>query len=286
MGTVLGDDLILAGGFVSGTGFDVTNAVYARKVATGSHPWRELPSLPFGFSHGAQVAGGSSLYICGGYKGKHPGQPMTECFVYTMGSDSWGNLPDLPEPRGGGGMVYIGEMNSLFFSSGATRPGGEETTEDHPNSWMLDLGNIGAGWVSKKDIPNGRNHMSAVSVDGRHFFVGGQNKGQEANGNESALDEYVPSSDTWISKPDMPFGIGHISASTPKYGSGFFVVGGAINGSKKTDTVLYYSLGQNKWFDIGKHPEKVPTPVCSVKGDQLICATAYSKRGYIRSLTF
>lgn len=283
-------ELIVAGGYYTRR-LDVTNKVYSfplllkRKSA-----WKPRADMPLNLTHAAQVVVGTKMYICGGYLGKHPGPSIADCFCYDYVKDKWDRLPSLPDARAGGGMVYNKFRKALFFAGGAVRQKGGGRVYDYGDSYVLYLAKQDEGWQRRAIMPNPRNHMSAVSVYGRYFFVAGQHGKDELTGNQDSLHEYRFASNTWIKRADIPFPIGHVSASTPRYYGGFFMIGGVINGKKKSKKVLYYHLATNAWYDIGDYQRTAQTPVCGVKWNRLICATAYGKpgggaSGYMRRVT-
>lgn len=284
MGAVIGNELVVAGGFLQGTDYDATAAAYA--YSFGSNSWRQLANMPIAYTHGAQVVVGGIFYICGGYNGKHPGPPMTDCISYSLKFGTWSILPELPAPRAGGGMVYIASANSLVFAGGATRPGDEASTIDHDDTWALNLGDLSAGWQTRAAMPNPRNHLSAVEVQGRYFWIGGQDGGDEKDGNQDSNNEYNYDTDTWFTKTSMPFGRSHHSASSPSYGGGFLVTAGSINGNEKTGSVLFYDVNSDTWHDLGVYPRAIPTPVCGVIDNKLICSTGYSTRSFYTNIGY
>jgi len=108
-------------------------------------------------------------------------------------------------------MIYDTNSNSLVYAGGAERPNpNSPDAVDYRHTWKLDLGNMGAGWIGKTDIPFDSNHMSFVTsmdetLTERHFFVGGQVGENEYTGNIKDNYEYDVGSDTWIKLRNMPY---------------------------------------------------------------------------------
>lgn len=286
------DHLFVAGGYLHGTNFEVTSKTYSIDFSgakDGSTEWVRRADMPEALTHVAQAAVGSRMYMCGGFLGKHPGPSVRSCFVYDLSTDKWQQLPPLPHRRAGGGMVYIKRRNALLYAGGAEREKGTEDGVDHDDSYMLDLGNQKRGWVRKASFRNPRNHMSAITVDGRYFFVGGQHRANEETGNQKSLDEYLEGEDRWVQRADMRVGVGHVSASTPRWGGGFLVIGGVRNGRKKTGAVLFYDMKDDAWVEVGHYVHPVQTPVCGVVGSEIFCATGAGnsgdwKQSYVRGI--
>jgi len=198
------------------------------------------------------------------------------CLVYdhgkSPGSGQWSKLPSLPEGRAGGGMVYDSDTNSLIFSAGAERPkAGDPNAFDYRHTWVLNLGNSGAGWKAKADIPFLSNHMSFVTVTdaagkSRHIFVGGQVGENEKSGNVADNYEYDVKNDKWIKLKNMPMTRGHAASSTRAMGCGFIIAGGSTNsnGGAKTQDVSFYDIETDSWKKIGDLPTAINTPVCDI----------------------
>ncbi len=224
------------------------------------------------------------------YLGGHPGPAINDCAVYdhskSPGSGQWSLLPKLPADRAGGGMIYDEEKNSLIFAAGAVRPiPGNPNADDYSDTWSLNLGNIGAGWQDKPNIPFLANHLSfASAVDGqgkpRHYFCGGQEGENEGSGNNKDNYEWLSGSQSWAKRADMPFTRGHASSSTVGYGCGFLIVAGSTNEMGKTGDISYYDITTDSWTYIGDLGDDLNTPVCDVAylddGDWLTCVTPYS----------
>lgn len=258
---------------MSNSGLNVTDAVYSFELLKGNNKeWVKRASMPMATTHTAQVAVGTRLYMCGGYLGRHPGPSVPNCFMYDSEVDRWITLPSLPASRAGGGLVYIRQANALFFSSGAMRSAGVHRSIDKGNSYILRLDNLAGGWSERAMMPNPRNHMSATEVDGRYFFIGGQHSNNEATGNQADMHEYDFDRDLWLRKAKLSRGVGHVSASTPRYWHGFFMIGGVENGRQRVSRVMYYSVQSDAWYTIGNYPRTVQTPVCGVIWNNLVCA--------------
>lgn len=175
-------------------------------------------------------------------------------------------------------MVYNAKKNSLFFASGATREGHTfDAPIDHGESYLINLGSLWKGWQPRARILNPRNHMAGVDINGRYFFVGGQHGRNEDTGNQATLEEYNFEKNFWTARASMPYPVGHISASTVKYGTGFLVIAGVTqkNGLRtKTNSIVYYDVPTAKWYTIGKYSRAAQTPVCGISSNVVFCATA------------
>jgi N-acetylneuraminic acid mutarotase len=272
LGTIIGDDFVIVSGFSRSFG-EVTKQVFAYNTKDPSAKWREMDEVPvpIGFSHAAFGVDGNIMYICGGYVGGTPGPHTDVCLKYTHNNPSkeqWSFLPPLPEGgRGGGGMVYMKITNSLLYATGATRPVNGPTI-DRTDAWELRLDNLSAGWQSQPDIPYKGNHVSHVTAmfEGkqRHYFMGGQEEGDEYNSNFADNFEWDNTSKVWIKRADMLFPRGHASTSAFAYGCGFLIAGGAINDSKRTADISYYGIDTDSWTKVGDLTQTINTPACDI----------------------
>jgi hypothetical protein len=204
------------------------------------------------------------------FLGVNNGFPASpQCFLYTHGNvpgTQWTSLPNLPDQRAGGSLLYSKARHSLIFATGASI----KDTFDWYTVWELSLHNTTAGWKSRNNIPYRANHVGGATVTyggvERHYVLGGQNASNEQYGNYNMLYEYIANTDTWTRKADMPQATGHISASTLAYNDcGVIILGGANN------CWCHTSIGSNNWTKIGDLPVALNTPVCSIVNDWLYC---------------
>jgi Kelch motif len=262
--------------------------------------------LAEGVTHAAFAIHEDKMFVCGGYRGGHPGPAVADCFVYdhsiapgggggtttTTNPQQWARLPSLPQPRAGGGMTYDRRYEILVFAGGATRPvPGVVDAVDHDTTWMLAPGTPEYGWQKQAAMPFRGNHLSfvtAVDQNGneRHLYGGGQISEEENDGNLDELYEYEPLSDTWTARHTMPFARGHSSSTLP-YGCGFLLAGGAINGNgtrTKTNDISYYDIATDSWTHIGIMYMEIKTPICGIRDDYIYCTSGYTQRSHRRKL--
>jgi hypothetical protein len=296
-GGFIGTDLFLFGGFDGGWN-KATNKSYYMNTVTQN--WTEVDPIPIpkGVTHMGNVIVGNKVYGCGGYTGGvSGGLPATAvCFVYTHGNPSgtqWTALPNLPFLRSGGAMFYDKIRNSIYYATGADLHDIPQPPRpvDWQTVWELNLDNIGAGWISRANLPYRANHAGGTTVSyhgiERHFVLGGQDGPNEAYGNYNLLFEYNAVTDIWTQRANMSVPAGHVSSSTVAYKDcGFFIMGGANNCKCKTSAIYYYDIGSNNWTLIGNLPQAVNTPVCGVLDDWIYCQSgvAFSKNSWRRKI--
>jgi hypothetical protein len=133
------------------------------------------------------------------------------------------------------------------------------------------------------------NHISFVTATDamgkeRHYFLGGQDGENEADGNKVDHYEYNVTTDTWIPRQSLPRGRGHSSSSTRPFGCGYLMAGGATNGKRKLSDIGYYHIPTDSWTSIGDLPKALNTPVCDIvtQGDETTSSWLYCATGFIR----
>jgi len=282
-GTVIGSGtnkyLTVFTGFYDFPG--VTPVVYQRKFTREPARWTRLKDVPPPTAtHYAQATDGSdTICFVGGYLGAHPGASGHEAFCFDRTTNSYRILPDLPEDRAGGGLVTVKKdgKRTLVYAGGVDRLYNSFYKHiDYGTTWTLELDVKGAKWeLVEEEMPEPRNHMAAISVCGRHLFVGGQKKIDEHGGNLAVISEYIPHNRTWSKYPPqpLPFPLGHVSASVMAYKCGIIIVGGITNGKNYSDKVLHWDAETDKWSTIGRYPLRIATPVCGIVGNEVMCST-------------
>lgn len=276
-GTGIGDKLYVTGGFFTG-GLSTTVETHAYDPATNT--WEQRADAPQEITHGGQAVDGDKFYIVGGFVGSHPGGSSDKVWIYDTVADEWLPGPDLPADRGGGGTAVVGR--SLHFFSGATRTAGINVLVDHPEHWVLDLGptdsplDDATTWVPAAELPNPRNHMAGVAIDGLVYAVGGQHGGNENSGNQDDLHVYDPATNEWTQLADMPLPLGHITASTFVVNGKIIVIAGVTQSSEEVDTVFSYDPFTDVWSELPSIPSARQSPVAGLVGDQIVVTVGSS----------
>jgi hypothetical protein len=247
--------------------------------------WRFETAMPKPLTHMAVAVVGDEIFFCGGFNNAHPGESVSDFFSFNKITKSWTTHPNLPGDRAGGGLVLLGTNNgsaTFLYAGGVDRPGrSNDNLVDYGSAWEITLSaNGNEQWKDRAPMPNPRNHMgatTAVCANGRsrHFYVGGQHKEMEANGNQASMSEYDSRDGAWSERKPLPVGTGHISSSVVAYGCGLFVIGGVVdsgNGGQNSDAVWWYSVEEDDWIQIGSLPFGVKTPVCDIRWNNMVCA--------------
>ena len=102
-------------------------------------------------------------------------------------------------------------------------------------------------WTTKAPMPVARNWLSATTVDGKIYVIGGFAFPSSGIRSLTKVEVYDPATDTWERKADMPtprWGIGAVAARSKIY-----VFGGAVDNTHRNTakTVEMYDIVADTW---------------------------------------
>ena len=150
-----------------------------------SDTWTAAPPLPEARDHAAATALDGAVFVSGG--GSPAGQPTDTLWMLPAGGDAWRPLPPLPEPRYAHRMVAV---EDLLFVVGGIGPSGAVLVYDP----------VEEAWHAAAKLPDTRDHLAAVVVDGEIWAIGGRVDGRAV----SRVDIYDPANDSWRDGPPLP----------------------------------------------------------------------------------
>jgi N-acetylneuraminic acid mutarotase len=251
---VVGNVLYLFGGF------NLNNRAYLYQPTSRSFAydsttakWRTIAPLPQALSHaGITTDGVQYIYYAGGYYS--PTATTADAFTataevwrYDTVSNTYLELPDLPAPRGAGGMAMVG---STLYYFGGTDSG---RAEDFGDAWRLDTTNPFATWTPIAPLPNPRNHMGWGVINGQVYVVGGMHL-TVASTAQGDLDRYDPATDTWTVLAPLAYPRDHVMDSTFTDIYGRLVVVGGWGKNGISGLVSAYTPGTNTWVNLTSLP--------------------------------
>ncbi|HEX2035178.1 MAG TPA: kelch repeat-containing protein [Chloroflexota bacterium] len=270
-GAVVDGKLYLFGGFYN-SGMNASNRSEVYDPAT--RRWTRLADMPEPVTHAAVAADGTTIYFLGGYVGRHPGGSTPHVWKYDVLTNTWSPGPDLPAPRGAGGATIVGR--NLHFFGGTSRTTGTTEDPDQPHHYVLSL-NGGSRWEERAPLPNPRNHLGAVTLGGKIYAIGGQHAENEGTSNQSTVNVYDPSSDSWSEAAGLPVPRGHIASSTFVVNDRIMVIGGSINDGGccglGTAEVSLYDPTTDVWARLPDLPTPRKSPVAALVGNEIIVTT-------------
>lgn len=243
-----------------------------------TNKWSRLANIPQPISHCGQVAdtddpNNSIFWLAGGFLGDHPGPSTTEVWKYDIRNNLWSGGPSLPGPRAGGALVKIGR--ELHFYGGTLRLD-DTYVQDFGTHWALDLDGGGTWRTTTKSgqtlapMPNPRNHMGGVALNGKLYAIGGQHLGNQDTTPQSEVDVYTPATNTWTQAAPMPRPIGHVTANVFVRNGRIVVTSGVGINSVKLANVIEYDPATNTWTELPPLPEGRQSPVSGLVGNKMV----------------
>jgi N-acetylneuraminic acid mutarotase/regulation of enolase protein 1 (concanavalin A-like superfamily) len=248
------NELYIFGGF-NDEQLGSTDEADAYNPATDT--WQVITHIPVGgLSHAGTALVGDTVYFAGGDIGRFTyGSPETatnEVLTYNLLTDTWGSTTPLPQPVAAGGLVCI---NDVLYYYGGLNP---TDTADLSNTWAFDLNNPAAGWVAKSPMPDARNHIGYVAINGIAYAVGGQHLYNESGGNVSDVDAYDPVADQWTAVASLPMPWSSVHTTTMVVNGKIVILGGQTNGGYDgihLNNIEEYDPVANQWTAVGTLPE-------------------------------
>ncbi len=260
---VVGGKMYLFGGFVTGLGASDEVDVYdpAKDV------WTRMKDMPTKVTHLNPAVDGGTIWLAGGFKGKHPGPVTDEVWKYDIAGDSWTAGPALPEKRAGGGLVIV-EGKLHYF--GGYKEDRDTNSGDH---WSLALKD-GKAWEREADMPDPRGHVSAAVLDGKIYALGGDHGHDVTQVDVTSCHRFDPKDGKWSEIAALPNGRSHFEGSTVVYKGRIVIMGGRCNSSKPVRGVvgdmLEYDPKGDTWRVVGVMPENVLAPSGTIVGGRVV----------------
>ncbi len=254
--------------------------------------WTQLTTIPVsgGLTHAAVTVVGDTAYFAGGdigtfTHGKSSITATATVLTYNITTNTWGTTTALPAAGSCAGLVCI--SNKLYYYGGLNAA----CTSDLANTWMLDLANPSAGWVARAAMPNARDHVGAVAINGIAYAVGGGHLYNQTSGNDAEVDAYNPVTDTWTKVASLPVPNSSIETSTMVVNGKIVVVGGQTNGGYDgiyQSAVLAYDPATNRWTQVATLPEASQSASVAYINGQLIVAngTVDNQGGWAQNWTW
>lgn len=202
---VVGDVLYVLGFHLGGGALRVGDErSFAYDPGVGE--WQPRAALSEGTGRGASCVAvlGTSVYVFGGSSDP----TVATSSVYDTVSDSWDELPDLPEPRDHCLAAGIGDL--IYIVGG--RDGGIADIEEE--SWSFDP--TTAEYEAIEPLPTLRAGVAGGVLGGRFVVVGGEGNEADALGVFHEVESFDPLTGTWTEHADL---------LVPRHGFGGAVVG-------------------------------------------------------------
>lgn len=253
--------LYLFGGFTDSLG--ASNQVDMYDPASDS--WTRKKEMPTQVTHLNSAKDGTTIWLAGGFKGKHPGPVVSEVWKYDITADAWSAGPPLPEPRGGGGLAVVGRRLHYFGGYKADR---QTDAGDH---WSLSLDGD-SKWEREADMPDPRGHVSAAVLDGKIYALGGDHGHDKTQIDVNSCHRFDPATKQWTAIASLPDGRSHFESSTLIHAGRILVVGGRCNQTPRNvvGDIVAYDPKANAWSVVGALPEKVLAPAAAIIDGRIV----------------
>lgn len=263
-GAAVGGKLYLIGGYYE-TSPKYTGTTRCDVYDPVANTWKQVASMPWAVTHAGVADDGRYIYIAGGYPLRSDGWQnfaSTSVYVYDTEKNVWSDGVSLPQPRGAGAMVYLGQ--ELHFISGV-----DLTRADKTDHWVFNLADPKLGWVAAAPLPAPRNHVAAIALNGKIYVAGGQQGINDALP-VSTLFIYNPETNKWTSGASMPKPRSHNSAAAFEYAGRFAVAGGETTNGVVLADVIAYDIPTNKWLALPSLPSPRHSPLVQSIGTTIV----------------
>ncbi len=258
----VGDKLYVIGGFEKGVPFlsiSAENEIYDTTTDT----WSIGAPIPTPVTHMGGAVVGEEIWSVGGFVGNDPGPATNIVQIYNTLTNTWRTGPSLPSVAAGGALTL--NANKLHFFGGLEA----DRQTNTGNHYVLDLANSNVGWSTAAPLPNPRNHLSGVSIEGIIYAIGGQFGHDGFVQDTKLLHAYDAATNQWTPLADLPFERSHFEPGTSVYNGKIIIVGGRqVN--QFFDEVTQYDPQTNTWTEICKMPEKLLAPSAKIFNNRLI----------------
>jgi Kelch motif len=224
--------------------------LFATAILTVQSPnhdiWTMMRSMPTPRAGFGLAETGGILYAIGGTNGTVNTLRLVE--AYNTNTDAWTTKGVPPTSRN---FLSAAAINGIIYAVGGQVEGSGGVVDA---SQLLEAYDPATDmWITKADMPTGRDWVGVGAVNGILYAVGGYGRNTE----RQELEAYNPLTDTWTSKTPMPTprsapGVGVINGI-------LYVVGGYDHSTgKSVTTVEAYDPGTGTWNTTPLTP--MPTP--------------------------
>ncbi len=210
-----------------------------------------------GVTHAGFANDGTNIYFAGGYTSNSTGTGQIfgtrEAWKYIVAEQRYERLPDLPVTISAGQLEFLNGKLHHIGGTNASR------TADLGNHYVLDLNNLGAGWVTAATLPTPRHHSGSTVYNNLIYYIGGQTAHDANLITSKEVHRYDPLTNAWTKMADLPVptgtnGRGHISSAAIVYEDRIIVLGGETSNGTSTNMVSAYSPATNTWENLTPLP--------------------------------
>lgn len=208
--------------------------------------WRDLPGGPR-LQGLALVAHNNNLIRIGGFTAvndsgeEHDLRSQASVAKYDPKTESWTDLPSLPQPRSSLDAAVLGDRVYVF--GGWQLAGSSDDAVWHDTALSLDLSDPNAAWQQVASPTFQRRAISVAAHDGKLYVIGGM---QAVGGPTTRVDVYDPANDGWVQGPSIP------GSGMSGFGASAFSVGGTLYVSTLDGFVHALNDASHGWQTVAK----------------------------------
>lgn len=173
--------------------------------------WEAGPDLPEPINHAAVVAIGDTVYVVGGFGPLGirlrwfmfaEWNPLQTLYKFHLPSKTWSRGPDLPAPRGAGGVAVLD--SAIWYAGGI-----DENKHITNAVFKFDLRT--GKWSESVPMPTSRDHLRAESVNGELYVISGRM--DDLRFNLAAVESFNPKTQKWTKRADIPIARGGLGSA-------------------------------------------------------------------------
>jgi hypothetical protein len=187
--------------------------------------WTQGAMAPKPFNHFQAVSYEGLIWVIGGFQTSNnfpDEEPQENVYVYDPANDMWMEGPEIPWPRGAGGLVVY--MGRFYLVGGNARghDGGFVT-------WMDEYNPVTGEWDIMEDATHERDHFHAAVLGDKLYAVGGRRtiRGNTQGDTVKEVDVYDFATKQWLIT-DLPMDIPlpRAAAAVAAFAGKIMVIGG------------------------------------------------------------
>jgi N-acetylneuraminic acid mutarotase len=191
------------------------------------------------------------------------GDATPDVWRFDTVTNAWSAMPRLPQPRGAGALVLRGRTLHFFGGTGLDR---YTSVGDH---WTLNL-DTDKQWQPAAPLPNPRNHLAAVVIDGAIYAVGGQEGHNETLVTQPSVHRWNPTApNQWEERAPLPRAVSHIGGATLAIDGRIYVLGGEVSHGKSIADSMVYDPRRNTWTTTTSIPTERHSAVTAYINDTI-----------------
>ena len=270
LGAVVDGKLFLFGGFNTND-FVSSTSQRVSIYDPATNTWKRVGDMPTKLTHSPAVVDGHNVYFIGGYDGLHPQNYGTSTvWKYDTLKDTWTTFVSLPVPKGAGAAALLGREIHFFGGMNQNR------TINSGDHFVLNLDDPNPTWRTAASMPNPRNHLGGIAINGKIYAIGGQLFEEDRVIVQTDVHVYDPLTNQWTQVASLPKPRSQMNAATFVMDNRIIVAGGEDYVNHALDDVTAYNPLTNTWNALTPLPTARRSGVAGVIGSEFIYTTGWA----------